>query len=192
MAWAARRKSTRVEDVAYSLMGIFDVSLHIAYGEGGNRSFYRFIEAIVQGGDPSVLNWSGISAEHPSSFAIPTSPQNYVNKTAQNLPSGLRKLEMAMTSLGLRIPLLVFPLNVASRGWQFDGSAGRDVALECQSPLWPTMKIKFSYTSKQVYDGEHEFALGIFTYSASHEFGDIYTGLVRSHPRSVILMDGRR
>jgi hypothetical protein len=133
MAWAAGRRTTRVEDVAYSLMGVFDVSLHIAYGEGGNRSFYRLIEAIMQGGDPSVLNWSGMSAVHPSSYAIPISPQNYANTTV-HLPSGLRKLEMAMTSLGLRIPLLVFPLSVTSRG-QFDGSAGRDVALECQSPL---------------------------------------------------------
>ncbi|KAJ8585790.1 hypothetical protein M405DRAFT_715862, partial [Rhizopogon salebrosus TDB-379] len=47
MAWAARRKTTRVEDVAYSLIGIFDVSLQIAYGEGGERAFCRLIEAIM-------------------------------------------------------------------------------------------------------------------------------------------------
>ncbi|KAG2367264.1 heterokaryon incompatibility protein-domain-containing protein [Suillus spraguei] len=41
MTWAARRKTTRVEDVAYSLMGMFDVSLQIAYGEGGDRAFCR-------------------------------------------------------------------------------------------------------------------------------------------------------
>ncbi|KAJ8587383.1 hypothetical protein M405DRAFT_707895, partial [Rhizopogon salebrosus TDB-379] len=57
MTWAARRKATRVEDVAYSLMGIFDVSLQIAYGEGGERAFCRLIEAIMQGGDRSVLGW---------------------------------------------------------------------------------------------------------------------------------------
>lgn len=56
MTWAARRKTTRVEDVAYSLMGVFDVSLQIAYGEGGDRAFYRLIEAIMQASDPSVLN----------------------------------------------------------------------------------------------------------------------------------------
>ncbi|KAG0691891.1 hypothetical protein DFH29DRAFT_760517, partial [Suillus ampliporus] len=57
MTWAAGRKTTRVEDVAYSLMGIFDVSLQIAYGEGGDRAFFRLIEAIMQAGDPSILNW---------------------------------------------------------------------------------------------------------------------------------------
>ncbi|KAG1840726.1 heterokaryon incompatibility protein-domain-containing protein [Suillus subalutaceus] len=57
MTWAAQRKTTRAEDVAYSLMGLFDVSLQIAYGEGGERAFGRLIEAIMQaGGDSSVLN----------------------------------------------------------------------------------------------------------------------------------------
>src|SRR5437588_1217454 len=41
MMWASRRKTTRVEDVAYCLMGIFDVSLQTAYGEGGDRAFSR-------------------------------------------------------------------------------------------------------------------------------------------------------
>ncbi|KAH9950140.1 hypothetical protein B0H21DRAFT_687311, partial [Amylocystis lapponica] len=40
MAWAAKRKTTRVEDVAYSLIGIFNVTLVVAYGEG-DRAFYR-------------------------------------------------------------------------------------------------------------------------------------------------------
>ncbi|KAG2340715.1 HET-domain-containing protein, partial [Suillus weaverae] len=58
MTWAAQRRTTRAEDVAYSLMGIFDVSLQIAYGEGGERAFGRLIGAIMQaGGDSSVLNW---------------------------------------------------------------------------------------------------------------------------------------
>jgi len=60
MTWAAQRRTTRAEDVAYSLMGIFDVSLQIAYGEGGERAFGRLIEALMHaGGDSSVLNWAG-------------------------------------------------------------------------------------------------------------------------------------
>ncbi|KIJ14418.1 hypothetical protein PAXINDRAFT_31963, partial [Paxillus involutus ATCC 200175] len=57
MRWASKRKTTRVEDVAYSLLGIFDVSMPIAYGEGG-RAFYRLIEAIAQRStDLSLLAW---------------------------------------------------------------------------------------------------------------------------------------
>ncbi|KAH7923620.1 HET-domain-containing protein, partial [Leucogyrophana mollusca] len=47
MSWASRRRTTRIEDVAYSLIGMFDVSLMVAYGEG-NRAFYRLLEAIIQ------------------------------------------------------------------------------------------------------------------------------------------------
>ncbi|KAF9237744.1 heterokaryon incompatibility protein-domain-containing protein, partial [Melanogaster broomeanus] len=47
MRWAARRKTTRVEDVAYCLLGIFDVSLTVAYGEG-KRAWTRLMEAIMQ------------------------------------------------------------------------------------------------------------------------------------------------
>ncbi|EIW76427.1 HET-domain-containing protein, partial [Coniophora puteana RWD-64-598 SS2] len=59
MVWAANRDVTRGEDTAYSLMGIFDVSISTAYGEGAERAFCRLVEAIMMAGDLSVLNWSG-------------------------------------------------------------------------------------------------------------------------------------
>ncbi|EIW76445.1 HET-domain-containing protein, partial [Coniophora puteana RWD-64-598 SS2] len=58
MTWAAKREVTRQEDAAYSLMGIFDVSISTAYGEGLDRAFCRLVEAIMlSGSDSSVLNW---------------------------------------------------------------------------------------------------------------------------------------
>ncbi|OAX35513.1 hypothetical protein K503DRAFT_858570 [Rhizopogon vinicolor AM-OR11-026] len=83
MTWAAKRKTTRVKDVAYSLMGMFDVSLQIAYGEGRDRAFSRLIEAIMQGDDPSILNWTGEPLLHNSSRAIPRSPENFSGRTLQ-------------------------------------------------------------------------------------------------------------
>ncbi|KAF9472110.1 hypothetical protein BDN70DRAFT_819130, partial [Pholiota conissans] len=47
MELAASREVTREEDTAYSLMGIFDVSIATAYGEGGKRAFFRLLEAIL-------------------------------------------------------------------------------------------------------------------------------------------------
>ncbi|KAG1771598.1 hypothetical protein EV702DRAFT_977313, partial [Suillus placidus] len=47
MLWASKRRTTRIEDIAYSLIGIFDVSLMIAYGEG-NRAFFRLMEEIMK------------------------------------------------------------------------------------------------------------------------------------------------
>ncbi|KAG1728558.1 hypothetical protein EDB19DRAFT_2042534 [Suillus lakei] len=66
---AARRQTTRVEDTSYSLMGIFDVSLQIAYGEGGDRAFCRLIETIIQARDPSVHNWEGRRGVAPQWFS---------------------------------------------------------------------------------------------------------------------------
>ncbi|KAG0706238.1 heterokaryon incompatibility protein-domain-containing protein [Suillus ampliporus] len=40
MVWASKRETTRIEDMAYCLIGIFDVSLMVAYGEGP-QAFYR-------------------------------------------------------------------------------------------------------------------------------------------------------
>ncbi|EIW77747.1 HET-domain-containing protein, partial [Coniophora puteana RWD-64-598 SS2] len=63
MTWAAQRVTTRAEDAAYALMGMFDVSIQIAYGEGADRAFARVVEAIMlAGGSPTVLNWAGPAA----------------------------------------------------------------------------------------------------------------------------------
>ncbi|KIJ19550.1 hypothetical protein PAXINDRAFT_69577, partial [Paxillus involutus ATCC 200175] len=47
MVWASKRRTTRVEDIAYSLLGIFDVSMPIAYGEG-MWAFHRLMEVLAQ------------------------------------------------------------------------------------------------------------------------------------------------
>lgn len=47
MSWASRRRTTRIEDEAYSLMGIFDVNIPVIYGEG-RRAFRRLQEEIMR------------------------------------------------------------------------------------------------------------------------------------------------
>ncbi|KAF9472078.1 hypothetical protein BDN70DRAFT_763404, partial [Pholiota conissans] len=62
MQWAASREVTREEDRAYSLMGIFDVSISTAYGEGTYRAFLRLLEEILKktpSGTMDLLNWAG-------------------------------------------------------------------------------------------------------------------------------------
>ena len=46
MEWIANRETTRQEDKAYSLHGIFDVYMPLLYGEGRERAFLRLQEAI--------------------------------------------------------------------------------------------------------------------------------------------------
>jgi hypothetical protein len=57
MSWAARRQTTRVEDIAYCLLGIFQVNLPMIYGEGIN-AFFRLQEEIVRhNNDLTIFTW---------------------------------------------------------------------------------------------------------------------------------------
>ncbi|KAI1418437.1 heterokaryon incompatibility protein-domain-containing protein [Hypoxylon sp. FL1857] len=57
MSWASSRVTTREEDVAYSLLGIFDVNMPLLYGEG-KKAFIRLQEEIIkQTKDHSILAW---------------------------------------------------------------------------------------------------------------------------------------
>ena len=56
MSWAAGRTTTRVEDRAYSLMGIFRANMPTLYGEG-HRAFIRLQEEIMRTRPGTALNW---------------------------------------------------------------------------------------------------------------------------------------
>ncbi|RSL81743.1 hypothetical protein CEP51_005613 [Fusarium floridanum] len=76
MSWAAGRKATRLEDRAYSLMGIFDINMPLLYGEG-HKAFIRLQEEILRvSDDHSIFAWrqndphgsGGLLAGTPDSF----------------------------------------------------------------------------------------------------------------------------
>ena len=77
MSWAANRTTTRVEDRAYSLMGLLDVNLPMLYGEG-KKAFHRLqLEIIRMSNDQSIFAWGydtanvrtgSILADDPSFF----------------------------------------------------------------------------------------------------------------------------
>lgn len=54
MSWASSRRTTRTEDVAYCLLGLFDVYMPLIYGEG-TRAFYRLQEEIARRTDDLTL-----------------------------------------------------------------------------------------------------------------------------------------
>lgn len=64
MSWAASRQTTRLEDAAYCLMGLFDVNMPLLYGEG-SKAFSRLQQAIMQRTeDQSIFAWSYPDDEH--------------------------------------------------------------------------------------------------------------------------------
>ena len=58
MSWAAFRQTTKVEDRAYSLLGLFGINMSLLYGEGDNAFFRLQEELIKQSSDQSILAWT--------------------------------------------------------------------------------------------------------------------------------------
>ncbi|KJA18019.1 hypothetical protein HYPSUDRAFT_191545 [Hypholoma sublateritium FD-334 SS-4] len=141
MVWATKRTTTRGEDRAYSLMGIFGVSMPTSYGEGAERAFFRLVKAIITSRDISqviqILAWGGkpISDKIHLSRLIPSSPEcflhnpialdsisdrltsNDIAKACQMFP--LTGKAMILTHLGLRVRLLLVrahPVSLLTSG----------------------------------------------------------------------------
>ncbi|KAF9473423.1 hypothetical protein BDN70DRAFT_843490 [Pholiota conissans] len=114
MQWAARRRVTRTEDVAYSLMGLFDISMSIAYGEGGQRAFVRLIKEILSTSKYRTLdifNWGGEYASDLSSL-LPSSPKAYLERDERLDISPILMEPLTLTHMGLRVPVLILPTKV--------------------------------------------------------------------------------
>jgi hypothetical protein len=74
MSWASERETTRIEDLAYCLIGIFSVNMPMLYGEG-ERAFIRLQEEIMKVLDNHSLfawkleNHNGLLATSPAAFS---------------------------------------------------------------------------------------------------------------------------
>ena len=67
MSWAADRETTRPEDLAYSMLGIFDVQMPLIYGEGAEKAFLRLQRHILEqdSDDDTLFAWrSGPAPKH--------------------------------------------------------------------------------------------------------------------------------
>ena len=124
MKWASGRQTTRLEDSAYCLMGLFQVNMPLLYGEG-DHAFARLQEEIIQRcDDQSLFAWNasslsirdrddgsdpdqlcGLMAKFPAQFGDPGELQllpPFPEDTS--VPS-------AMTNLGLRVQLYLRPIH---------------------------------------------------------------------------------
>lgn len=75
MSWAAKRVTTRIEDMAYCMLGLFDINMPLIYGEGEN-AFMRLQEEILKiSEDHSLFAWrsddnrGGCLATSPAAFS---------------------------------------------------------------------------------------------------------------------------
>jgi hypothetical protein len=121
MSWAARRETTRLEDQAYCLLGIFGVNMPPLYGEGPSAFLRLQLEIMRISNDESIFAWeddsvtsSGLLAASPASFRY----SNDVVWIASSLGSIIQRPPYSMTNKGLEISV---ELVEHTMGWKFPG-----------------------------------------------------------------------
>jgi hypothetical protein len=109
MTWAARRQTTREEDSAYCLLGLFNVNMPLLYGEG-SKAFLRLQEEIMKvNTDLSILLWQGSAS--PMNGMLAAAPSAFKK-------DGRNPLDQARHNTLFDIP----------RGWATN-NAGTDIQL---------------------------------------------------------------
>jgi len=114
MSWAAQRETTQIEDRAYCLLGLFNVTMPMLYGEG-ERAFLKLQEEIMKySNDHTIFAWdrcfprggrSGLLAHKPACFAA---CQDIVHiERLDGTPQGF-----SMTNIGLSISLATIPYTM--------------------------------------------------------------------------------
>ncbi|KAF3005632.1 hypothetical protein E8E13_003065 [Curvularia kusanoi] len=115
MSWASSRKTTRSEDVAYCLLGLFDVNMPLLYGEGGTKAFVRLQEKIMRGSDDqSLFAWNRRDTQaHHVHGLLAQSPVYF--ESAGNIVALERSkisVPYSVTNSGLRISLMMAPMII--------------------------------------------------------------------------------
>ncbi|KAF4827059.1 Vegetative incompatibility protein HET-E-1 [Colletotrichum tropicale] len=79
MSWASRRETTRQEDLAYCLLGIFGIHMPLLYGEGP-QAFIRLQHEILRTSeDLSILLWTGLSRRPAAHGVLAPAPSAFRN-----------------------------------------------------------------------------------------------------------------
>ncbi|KAI0378113.1 HET-domain-containing protein [Hypomontagnella monticulosa] len=103
MKWASKRQTTREEDMAYSLMGLFNVNMPVMYGEGPTSAFKRLQREIMQSSfDMTIFAWRG---DYSSSGMLAKSPADFADIPPLGLWAPVSVSPYLMTNVGLSIRL---------------------------------------------------------------------------------------
>lgn len=103
MSWASQRRTTRIEDAAYCLLGIFDVNMPLVYGEG-HKAFRRLQEEIVKrSNDLSLFAWETSEDQDEELLHLfATSPAAFAN-SARFRPYDSDFTDFSITNKGVLI-----------------------------------------------------------------------------------------
>jgi hypothetical protein len=106
MSWASKRETTRPEDLAYCLLGIFNVNMSPLYGEGAQKAFLRLQNEIMKTStDLSILAWWSTSRYLIEDVgALATLPAFFASSSVK-FDGYIDVHAFKMTNKGLRVKL---------------------------------------------------------------------------------------
>ncbi|KAF1962252.1 hypothetical protein CC80DRAFT_542570 [Byssothecium circinans] len=116
MSWGALRRTTRTEDMAYCLLGIFDIQMPLLYGEG-EKAFIRLQEEILKTTDDySLFAWRSIKPK-PGSYTsssvfrglLAHSPMEFMGCEFIERENITSVYPVTSTPIGLRLQLEFLP-----------------------------------------------------------------------------------
>ncbi|KAI1159678.1 heterokaryon incompatibility protein-domain-containing protein [Nemania serpens] len=114
MSWAADRATSRQEDMAYCLLGIFNIDMPLLYGES-KRAFLRFQQEIIKvSDDQSLLAWtSDDTYSHLLSGILAPSPHVFRNCGSVVRNMDLKKMPLSLTNIGIcmKVPVITTSLS---------------------------------------------------------------------------------
>ncbi|KAJ8127244.1 hypothetical protein O1611_g6395 [Lasiodiplodia mahajangana] len=191
MKWASQRKTTRLEDMAYCLMGLFDVNMPLLYGEG-TKAFIRLQDEILKSSyDPSIFTWSapegssnevlsGLLAETPHHFTYAENYRPMPPLTSQGSTT------WSTTNQGLRLSLFLLPSRDSTGNKIADEY---DAILECsmrrgdEAYMSPAIRMKRLY-GDQFARIEPQVVTRVLTpaFDPSYEMGSYEIVFVKQKP----------
>ena len=137
MSWASKRKTSRVEDIAYCLLGIFDINMPLLYGEG-KKAFMRLqLEIIAKSDDESVFAWTNPDVKYGDQGMLASWPTWFADCGDIMIDVKSLRPPYSMTHKGLEFRIPAYPLGkyikVALNCYRkFDGRAPRaTIVLYC-------------------------------------------------------------
>ncbi|KAI8712793.1 HET domain-containing protein [Fusarium sp. LHS14.1] len=114
MSWASRRQTTRTEDLAYCLLGLFDINMPLLYGEG-IKAFTRLQEEIIRHtDDQSIFAWGlrrgmieNFEFDKRTSVLAPSPAAFSASGDIVQVDTGEESAPFSLTNRGIRIDLCV-------------------------------------------------------------------------------------
>ena len=180
MSWAANRQTTRTEDLAYCLLGLFGVSMPLLYGEG-MQAFRRLQEEIIKSdNDESIFAWASDRErfDNTSSYAgiLAKSPADFRHSgdIVPCHPPRANPMPYMITNYGLQIDLT----------FQKDTGSYEDPSLQ-DTPDWTHWTVPFACRSLE-NEAWAYFRIRLGTPSSRIFYNDAQRGMIfRRNPHSI-------